>query len=106
VGRANLSLYPFIACQKAATFCITTGGTSLTGYDGTPDALISLFDIIVDGFGELFRMVSWQNSHTSALRSRAVAGMANRTCLLVLPGSKGVAKEAYLISAQSPHGTL
>lgn len=81
--------------DKAVDVVLTTGGTGLTGRDGTPDALIPLFDKTIDGFGELFRMISWQNIHTSALQSRAVAGVANRTYLFVLPGSKGAVKDAW-----------
>jgi len=81
--------------DKSVDVVLTTGGTGLTGRDGTPDALIPLFDKTIDGFGELFRMVSWQNIHTSALQSRAVAGVANRTYLFVLPGSKGAVKDAW-----------
>ena len=74
---------------------LTTGGTGLTGRDGTPEAISPLFDKTINGFGEMFRMVSWNNIHTSTLQSRAVAGVANRTYLFVLPGSSGAVRDAW-----------
>lgn len=81
---------------------ITTGGTGLTGRDGTPEALSVLFDKTIDGFGEMFRALSFQTIGSSTLQSRATAGVANRTYLFVLPGSTGACKDAWdnLIESQ------
>ncbi len=74
---------------------ITTGGTGLTGYDGTPEAVTPLFDRTIDGFGELFRQISYQTVGTSTIASRAVAGVANGTFIFSLPGSTGACKDAW-----------
>ncbi len=81
---------------------ITTGGTGLTGRDGTPEAVSVLFDKTIDGFGEMFRALSFQTIGSSTLQSRATAGVANRTYLFVLPGSTGACKDAWdnLIESQ------
>jgi len=74
---------------------ITTGGTGLTGRDGTPEAATPLFDKTIDGFGELFRVLSFEEIATSSLQSRATAGVANRTFIFVLPGSSGACRTAW-----------
>ncbi len=74
---------------------VTTGGTGLTGRDGTPEAVTPLFDRQIDGFGELFRHVSYQTVGTSTIASRAVAGVANGTFIFSLPGSTGACKDAW-----------
>ncbi|HZJ82008.1 MAG TPA: molybdenum cofactor biosynthesis protein B [Guyparkeria sp.] len=81
---------------------ITTGGTGLTGRDGTPEAVSVLFDKTIDGFGEVFRALSFKNIGSSTLQSRATAGVANRTYLFVLPGSTGACSDAWdnLIESQ------
>jgi molybdenum cofactor biosynthesis protein B len=86
---------------------IATGGTGLTGRDSTPEAVQPLFDKPVDGFGEIFRAVSFEEIGTSALQSRAVAGVANRTFLFVLPGSPGACRSAFdrIIRDQLDHRT-
>ncbi|WP_407276508.1 molybdenum cofactor biosynthesis protein B [Halothiobacillus sp. DCM-1] len=94
----------------AAPHCqvvISTGGTGLTGRDGTPEALIPLFDKEIEGFGEIFRMVSWQKIGTSTLQSRATAGVANGTYLFVLPGSTSACADAWdmVIAAQLDYRT-
>tara|TARA_B100001996_G_scaffold348623_1_gene306895 strand:+ start:42 stop:572 length:531 start_codon:yes stop_codon:yes gene_type:complete len=66
---------------------LTTGGTGITGRDGTPEALEPLFDKAIDGFGEIFRAISYQQIKSSSLQSRAIAGVANGTFLFCLPGS-------------------
>lgn len=68
---------------------ISTGGTGVTGRDGTPEAFSVLFDKKLDGFGEIFRLLSYEEIKTSAIQSRAVAGVANGTYLFCLPGSAG-----------------
>ncbi|MGI9211955.1 MAG: molybdenum cofactor biosynthesis protein B [Methylococcaceae bacterium] len=81
---------------------ITTGGTGVTGRDGTPEAVSVLFDKTLDGFGEMFRSLSYQEIGTSTLQSRALAGVANGTYLFCLPGSTGACRTAWdlLIAAQ------
>jgi molybdenum cofactor biosynthesis protein B len=68
---------------------VSTGGTGLTGRDGTPEAIVVLFDKEIDGFGELFRTISYEEIGASSLQSRAVAGVANSTYIFCLPGSSG-----------------
>lgn len=74
---------------------ITTGGTGLTGRDITPEALKPLFDKEIEGFGELFRAVSYDEIGTSTLQSRALAGLANGTVIFCLPGSTGACRTAW-----------
>ena len=64
---------------------VTTGGTGVTGRDGTPEAVKVLLDKQIEGFGELFRMISYQEIKTSSLQSRALAGVANGTYIFCLP---------------------
>ncbi len=78
-----------------AQVVITTGGTGLTGRDGTPEAIEPLFDKTIDGFGELFRSLSYQDIGTSTLQSRAVAGVANGTIVFSLPGSSGACRDGW-----------
>ncbi|MEO8465652.1 MAG: molybdenum cofactor biosynthesis protein B [Gammaproteobacteria bacterium] len=66
---------------------ISTGGTGITGRDGTPEAIAVLLDKEIDGFGELFRAVSYQEIGASSLQSRCLAGVANATYVFCLPGS-------------------
>ncbi|MGI9334718.1 MAG: molybdenum cofactor biosynthesis protein B [Gammaproteobacteria bacterium] len=74
---------------------LTTGGTGVTGRDGTPEAVTPLLDKTIDGFGEMFRVLSYQNIKTSTLQSRAVAGVANGTYVFCLPGSSGACRDAW-----------
>ena len=74
---------------------ITTGGTGLTGRDGTPEAVSILFDKTIEGFGEMFRMLSYELIGTSTMQSRAVAGVANGTFIFSLPGSTGACKDGW-----------
>lgn len=73
--------------DPATDVVITTGGTGVTGRDGTPEALRPLLDKIVEGFGEIFRYLSWPEIGTSAVQSRCLAGVANGTYVFCLPGS-------------------
>ena len=86
---------------------ISTGGTGVTGRDGTPEALAPLMDKVLDGFGETFRMISYQDIKTSTIQSRAIAGVANATYIFCLPGSSGACRTAWddLIKAQLDHRT-
>jgi molybdenum cofactor biosynthesis protein B len=79
--------------EPACQVIITTGGTGLTGRDGTPEAIKPLLDKEIEGFGELFRMVSWQIIGSSTLQS--TAGVANGTYLFVLPGSTSACQDAW-----------
>ena len=74
---------------------ISTGGTGVTGRDGTPEAVMALLDKVLDGFGEIFRMLSYQDIKTSSIQSRAIAGVANATYLFCLPGSSGACRTAW-----------
>ena len=74
---------------------ITTGGTGLTGRDVTPEAMKVLYDKEIEGFGEVFRMISYQLIKTSTIQSRAIAGLANGTVLFTLPGSPGACKDGW-----------
>jgi molybdenum cofactor biosynthesis protein B len=74
---------------------ITTGGTGVTGRDVTPEAFERVLDKRIEGFGELFRMLSYQKIGTSTMQSRALGGVANGTYLFALPGSTGAVKDAW-----------
>lgn len=74
---------------------ITTGGTGVTGRDGTPEAIKPLLDKEIEGFGEMFRVLSFESIRTSTLQSRAVAGVANGTYIFCLPGSSGACADAW-----------
>ena len=86
---------------------ITTGGTGVTGRDGTPEAIAPLLDKQIDGFGEVFRAISLQQIRTSTIQSRALAGVANATYIFCVPGSTGACATAWdeLISAQLDYRT-
>ena len=81
---------------------ISSGGTGLTGRDGTPEAVAPLIDKTIEGFGELFRVLSFETIGTSTLQSRCLAGVANGTVIFVLPGSLDAVETAWdrLIAAQ------
>ncbi|NQW10731.1 MAG: molybdenum cofactor biosynthesis protein B [Alphaproteobacteria bacterium] len=74
---------------------IATGGTGLTGRDVTPEAFESVYEKRIDGFGEMFRWLSFQKIGTSTIQSRATAGVARGTYLFALPGSTGACKDAW-----------
>ncbi|MEE4243905.1 MAG: molybdenum cofactor biosynthesis protein B [Kangiellaceae bacterium] len=74
---------------------ISTGGTGFTGRDSTPEALSVLFDKNVEGFGELFRQISYQQIGTSTVQSRAIAGLANHTVIFCLPGSTNACRTGW-----------
>jgi molybdenum cofactor biosynthesis protein B len=74
---------------------MTTGGTGLTGRDGTPEAVRVLLDKEIEGFGEVFRTISYDEIQTSTIQSRALAGVANGTYIFCLPGSRGACKTAW-----------
>lgn len=68
---------------------VSTGGTGLTGRDGTPEAVAPLFDKEIEGFGEVFRMLSYEEIGASTMQSRCIAGVSNGTYVFCLPGSSG-----------------
>lgn len=74
---------------------ITTGGTGISGRDGTPEAISPLLDKEIPGFGEMFRFLSYQKIKTSSLQSRALSGVANGKYIFVLPGSTSACKDAW-----------
>tara|TARA_B100000579_G_scaffold279828_1_gene231607 strand:- start:3792 stop:4346 length:555 start_codon:yes stop_codon:yes gene_type:complete len=85
----NLSL------EKKIDVIITTGGTGLTGRDVTPEAVQNLFDKPIEGFGEMFRWISYKKIGTSALQSRSTAGVKNGKYIFCLPGSPSACKDAW-----------
>ena len=76
---------------------LTTGGTGLTVRDGTPEAVKPLLDKEIVGFGEIFRMISYQEIKTSTIQSRTLAGVANGTYIFCLPGSSGACQTGWSI---------
>ncbi|MDJ0636505.1 MAG: molybdenum cofactor biosynthesis protein B [Xenococcaceae cyanobacterium MO_188.B29] len=76
---------------------LTTGGTGVTGRDGTPEAIKPLLDKEIEGFGEIFRMISYQEIKTSTIQSRCLAGVANGTYIFCLPGSSGACQTGWSI---------
>jgi molybdenum cofactor biosynthesis protein B len=74
---------------------ITTGGTGMTGRDSTPEALLPLFDRVIEGFGELFRQLSYDEVGSSTVQSRCCAGLANRTLVFCLPGSPNACQTGW-----------
>lgn len=81
--------------DKDVDVVITTGGTGLTGRDVTPEALEPLYTKAIAGFGELFRMLSYDLIGTSTIQSRATAGLAEATLIFALPGSTGACKDGW-----------
>lgn len=75
---------------------LVTGGTGFSGRDSTPEAVLPLFDKVIDGFGEIFRAYSLQEIGSSTIQSRAVAGLANNTVVFCMPGSTGACKTAWV----------
>lgn len=97
--RAEVSRW---IADPAVQVVISNGGTGLTGRDGTPEAVTPLLDKVIEGFGELFRVLSFDTIGTSSLQSRCLAGVANGTLIFVLPGSLDAVQTAWdrLIGAQ------
>ena len=86
---------------------ISTGGTGVTGRDGTPEAVEPLLEKKIDGFGELFRAISYQEIGTSSLQSRCLAGVADGTYVFCLPGSTNACATGWdrIISLQLDYRT-
>jgi molybdenum cofactor biosynthesis protein B len=81
--------------DPAIDVVLTTGGTGITGRDVTPEAFERVLEKRIEGFGELFRMLSYQKIGTSTMQSRALGGVASGTYLFALPGSPGAVKDAW-----------
>ena len=81
--------------DPAVNAVLATGGTGFTGRDSTPEALAPLFDKTIDGFGELFRHVSYMEIGSSTIQSRAIAGLANATLIFAMPGSTNACRTAW-----------
>jgi molybdenum cofactor biosynthesis protein B len=106
VYRIRATVAGWIA-DPAVQVVISTGGTGVTGRDGTPEAVTPLLDKIIDGFGEMFRSLSWDDIGTSTLQSRCLAGVANGTYIFCLPGSTGACATGWdqLIAQQLDYRT-
>lgn len=93
--------------EQTINVIITTGGTGVTGRDGTPEAILPLLDKQLDGFGEIFRMLSYEEIKTSTIQSRTIAGVVNGCYIFCLPGSSGACRTAWdkLIQAQLDNRT-
>jgi len=74
---------------------VSTGGTGLTGRDVTPEAIDRVKEKSIEGFGELFRWISYQTIGTSTVQSRACAAVARGTYIFALPGSNGAVKDGW-----------
>ena len=83
--------------DQSVQVILTTGGTGVTGRDVTPEAIKPLLDKEISGFGEIFRMISYQEIKTSTIQSRAIAGVANGTYIFCLPGSSGACETGWSI---------
>lgn len=81
--------------DPAVDVVITNGGTGVTGRDVTPEAFQRVLEKQIEGFGELFRMLSYAKIGTSTMQSRALGGVANGTYLFALPGSTGAVKDGW-----------
>ncbi len=93
-GLIEITLRRWIA-DPAIDAVISTGGTGVTGRDVTPEALSRVLDKTIEGFGELFRMLSYQKIGTSTIQSRAIGGVAAGTYIFALPGSSGAVKDGW-----------
>ena len=100
--RASVSRW---IADETVNAILTTGGTGVTGRDGTPEAISVLLDKEIPGFGEIFRMLSWEDIKTSTIQSRCLSGVANGTYIFCLPGSSGACRTAWdsIISEQLDH---
>ena len=83
--------------DESVQIILTTGGTGVTGRDITPEAIKPLLDKEIEGFGEIFRMISYHEIKTSTIQSRTLAGVANSTYIFCLPGSSGACQTGWSI---------
>lgn len=94
VYRIRAQVAAWIA-DSTVQVILTTGGTGFTGRDSTPEAVGVLLDKRIEGFGELFRQLSWQEIGSSTIQSRSLAGLSNHTVVFCLPGSTGACRTAW-----------
>lgn len=90
--RATVSKW---IADEAVNVVLITGGTGFYGRDSTPEAVTPLFDKHMEGFGELFRHVSYVEIGSSTIQSRAIGGFANNTVIFCLPGSTNACKTGW-----------
>ena len=88
-------LFKKLLKNKDIDVIISTGGTGLTGRDITPEVMETLFEKTIDGFGEMFRWLSYSKIGTSSLQSRALAGVSNGTYIFCLPGSPSACRDGW-----------
>ncbi len=102
--RSQVSLW---TANDNVNAVLITGGTGITGRDGTPEAISVLFEKEIEGFGEMFRMLSYEEIGTSSLQSRAIAGVTNGTYIFCMPGSSGACATGWdkIISHQLDYRT-
>ena len=81
--------------NKEIDCIITIGGTGLTGRDSTPEAILKIADKVIEGFGELFRLVSYKKIGSSAIQSRSLGAIVNGKYVFALPGSPSACKDAW-----------
>ena len=94
IYRIRATVSAWIA-DAAIQVVLTTGGTGFTGRDSTPEALTPLFDKTIEGFGELYRQLSFEEIGSSTIQSRAVGGLANGTLVFALPGSGNAVRTGW-----------
>ena len=94
IYRIRAALSAWIA-DEVIDAVLITGGTGFSSRDSTPEAVRPLFDKDIDGFGELFRALSYQEIGSSTVQSRALAGFANDTVIFCVPGSTGACKDGW-----------
>ena len=94
VYKIRATVCAWVADEQTQVIIIT-GGTGFTERDSTPEAIAPLFDKTIEGFGELFRQLSYQTIGTSTIQSRALAGLSNDTLIFCIPGSTSACKEAW-----------
>ena len=92
--RIRAVVSSWIASEDIQVILIN-GGTGFNSKNSTPEALLPLFDREIDGFGEVFRMLSWEEIGSATLQSRAVAGLANQTLIFAMPGSTSACRTAW-----------
>lgn len=92
--RIRATVSRWIASEDVKVVIIN-GGTGFNSKNSTPEALLPLFDREIEGFGELFRMISYEEIGSATLQSRAVAGMANQTLIFAVPGSGNACRSAW-----------
>jgi len=95
-GAAIVARLRALVADPDVDVVITSGGTGVTGRDVTPEAFKQVLEKEIEGFGELFRWVSFQKVGTSTMQSRAIGGVAGNTYLFALPGSPSACKDGWM----------